>query len=232
MSSSEPNEAQFSDFGQAKTNTNMSRAQNPLTGRMSGSMGNFVTTRLGDKNIIRAKAFEPRDAKSETQVKHRSGFKMLVDLYFVLRAILETGFALRAEKTSVYLAFMAANMPKALDKSGDETVIDFSRLIVAEGRMPALIVSGATLDETGISVAYYPMLRNELNLATDEIVAVALLKTGELWVEKQERGTNPTDTVLIPVLNASAENLDAVYLFAKRADGSMVSKSVFVALVP
>lgn len=191
-------------------------------------MANFVTTRRGKQNVIRSKAFQPRDAKTEAQLMQRGGFKMLVDLYPAFGGVLAEGFAQRAEGTSVYLAFMAANMPKAIDKSGDTAVIDFSQLTVADGRLPNVIVSGATINESGITISFYPMIKNEVNLATDVMVAVALLKTGELWVEKQVRGSNATDAVLIPVPDATAEDIQAVYLFAKRADGSKVSKSVYV----
>jgi hypothetical protein len=35
----------------------MATSQNPLTGKMSGAVGNFVTSTLGSKNIVRSKAF-------------------------------------------------------------------------------------------------------------------------------------------------------------------------------
>lgn len=206
----------------------MSRAQNPLTGQMSGSMGNFVTTRLGNKNIVRAKAFEPRDAKSEAQVKQRNGFKLIVDLFPALGSIPAEGFVQRSANTSVYVAFMAANMPEAIDKSGETSVIDYSKLIVSDGSLSKVIVTEVTLDETGITVRYMPSLKNELNKPTDEIVVLALLASGELWVERQLRGSELTDSVLIPVTNVTATDVLGVYVFAKRADGSKSSKTAYV----
>jgi len=206
----------------------MSKAQNPLTGQMSGSMGNFVTTRLGKKNIVRAKAFEPRDAKSEAQVKQREGFKMIGELYPALGSIPAEGFVQRPANTSVYVAFMAANMPEAIDKSGETSVIDYSKLIVSDGSLSKVIVTEATLDETGITVRYLPSLKNELNKPTDEIVTLALLASGELWVERQPRGNELTDSILIPVTNVTATDVLGVYVFAKRADGSKSSKTAYV----
>lgn len=72
---------------------------------------------------------------------------------------------------------------------------------------------------------------NQLNLATDEMVALALLKTGELWIERQPRGDSAVATIVIPVEDATTDDVLGVYLFAKRADGSKVSKSVYVPLV-
>lgn len=53
----------------------MAISQNPMTGKMSGTMGNFVTSSLGSKNIVRAKAFGGRDANSEAQQMQRGGLK-------------------------------------------------------------------------------------------------------------------------------------------------------------
>jgi len=206
----------------------MSKSQNPLTGQMSGSMGNFVTTRLGKKNIVRAKAFEPRDAKSDAQVKQRNGFKMIVDLYPALGSIPSEGFAQRPANTSAYMAFMGANMPGAIDKSGETSVIDYSNLTVSDGSLSKVIVSEATLDETGISVRYLTSLKNELNKPTDEIVALTLLASGELWIERQPRDTELTDSILIPVMNVTAADILGIYVFAKQSVGNKVSKSVYV----
>ena len=206
----------------------MAISQNPMTGQMSGTVGNFVTSSLGSQNIVRTKAFRRRDAKTEAQVKQRDGFKMIGELYPALGSIPEEGFIQRPANTSVYTAFMAANMPKAIDKSGETSVIDYSNLIVADGSISKVIVSEAVLDETGITVRYMPSLKNQVNFPTDEIVVLALLASGELWVERQPRGSVDNMPLLIPVTNVTAADILGIYVFAKRADGSKVSKTAYV----
>ncbi len=206
----------------------MAISQNPMTGQMSGTVGNFVTSSLGSQNIVRTKAFRRRDAKTEAQVKQRDGFKMIGELYPVLGSIPEEGFIQRPANTSVYTAFMAANMPVAIDKSGDVSVIDYSNLIVADGSISKVIVSEAVLDETGITIRYMPSLKNQVNFPTDEIVVLALLASGELWVERQPRGSVDNTLILIPVTNVTAADILGIYVFAKRADGSKVSKTAYV----
>lgn len=201
-----------------------------MTGQMSGTVGNFVTSSLGSQNIVRAKAFNRKDAKTEAQIKQREGFKKMCELYPTLGSIPEEGFVERSANTSVYNAFMGANMPEALDKSGESTVIDYSKLTVANGSLSKVIVTAVTLDETGITVNYAPSLKNMRNLPTDEIVALVLLASGELWIERQSRGTELTATVLIPVTGISAADVLGMYVFAKRADGTKSGKSVFVPL--
>lgn len=206
----------------------MAISQNPMTGQMSGTVGNFVTSSLGSQNIVRTKAFRRRDAKTEAQVKQRDGFKMIGELYPALGSIPEEGFIQRPANTSVYTAFMAANMPVAIDKSGDVSVIDYSNLIVADGSISKVIVSEAVLDETGITIRYMPSLKNQVNFPTDEIVVLALLASGELWVERQPRGSVDNTPILIPVTNVTAADILGIYVFAKRADGSKVSKTAYV----
>jgi len=51
-----------------------------------------------------------------------------------------------------------------------------------------------------------------------------------LWFERQPRGSKTSDTVFIPVLEVSAGEVQAIYLFAKNADVSKTSNSVYVAI--
>lgn len=208
----------------------MARSQNPLTGKMSGTVGNFVTSSLGSQNIVRTKAFMMRDAKTEAQVKQREGFKMIAKLYSALGGIPEEGFAQRTPGTTAYAAFMAANLTGAIDKSGSESVIDYTKLKLADGTLGNPTVKSASLTAEGIVIGYLPMLKDLRNLPTDEVVALTILKTGELWVERQARGQDAPANLVIPVEGVTREDILGIYLFVKRADGSKVSKSVYVAL--
>jgi len=209
----------------------MARSQNPMTGKMSGTMGNIVTSSLGSQNIVRAKAFMSRDAKTEAQQKQRSGFKMIGELFPMLGSIPHEGFAQRASESSVYAAFMAANLSGAIDKSGDVAAVDYSKLKVADGTLSVPIVKSATLTAAGITISYQSALKNQLNLPTDELVALALLTNGELWIERQPRGVEEQSTILIPLEDIGKDEVLGVYLFSKRADGSKASKSTYVELV-
>ena len=209
----------------------MATSQNPLTGQMSGSVANFVTSTRNGQNEIRSKAFNRRDAKTEAQQKQRDGFRMIGELFPMLGSIPQEGFAQRASSSSVYAAFMAANLSGGIDKSGDVAAVDYANLKVADGTLSVPIVKSGTLSAQGISITYLSSLKNRLNLPTDELVALALTRTGELWIERQPRGVAEQSTILIPLEGAVADDVLGVYLFSKRADGSKVSKSVYVQLV-
>lgn len=86
---------------------------------------------------------------------------MIDELYPALESIPEEGFVQRPANTSVYNAFLATNMPEALDKSGETSVIDYSKLIVSDGSLSKVIVTEATLDATGITIHFLPSLKNK-----------------------------------------------------------------------
>lgn len=208
----------------------MAISQNPMTGKMSGTMGNFVTSSLGSKNVVRAKAFGSRDANSEAQQMQRGGFKLIGQLFPMLGSIPEEGFVQRDSETSVFAAFMAVNLKSAIDKSGTEAAVDYSKLVVANGTMAPLIVKSASFSAEGVRIGYKPSLKNQVNRSTDIMVALALTRTGELWIERQPRGEDAEATILIPMEGVVADDILGVYLFATRADGSKVTKSVYLPL--
>ena len=111
----------------------MSKSQNPLTGHMSGSMANFTTyTRYGE-NIISSRAFNRKDANSVSQIAQRASFKLISNAYLSLGGIPQLSFMDRRVNQSIYNAFVYANLPKAIDKTGATPVIDYSKLLVNSG---------------------------------------------------------------------------------------------------
>ena len=161
----------------------MSKSQNPMTGHMSGSMANFATYKRFGKNIIRSKAFEPKDANTVSQKAQRASFKLIVDAYESFGGITDTSFPKRAENQSPFNAFVAANLPEAIDKTGATPVIDYSKLKLSNGTLLKTIAT-ASIDVTGITLDYKANVDPRLT-ADDEIVAMAKLKSGELLLEKK-----------------------------------------------
>ncbi len=209
-------------------NNRMSKSQNPLTGQMSGSMANFVTTSRGGQNIIRSKAFNPKDAKTEAQLKQRGGFKLVSEEYKTFGGVVDQGFPERQIGQSAYNLFMAANLSVAVDKSEAEVVIDYSKLVIAKGSLPVVTINGGSIDASGIMVRYQTNLKIPKVSAMDEVVVVAKTISGELLVESQQRGTQPEGSILLPYPGLQAADLACCYLFVCNADGSKASGSVYV----
>ncbi|MDD4971039.1 MAG: DUF6266 family protein [Paludibacter sp.] len=206
----------------------MSLAQNPLTGQMRQSMANFVTTVYRGQNVIRAKVFMPKDVNSIAQQKQRASFKLIVDAYEALGGMSDIGFPKRPVTYSPYNAFLVANLPGAVNKTGAVPVIDYTRLVVSNGSLPKVIVPTAVAGAAGITLSYKTALLTPKVSATDEVIAIALLKTGELAVAPQVRGTQEMGSILISYAGISADEVECCYLFAVKEDGSNVSDSTFV----
>lgn len=208
----------------------MAIAQNPLTGQMSGKVGNFVTSTNGNQNIVRSKAFEPRNANTVSQQTQRASFKLIVEEYQSLGGIPDLGFTEEVPNQSRYNQFVSANLPGAIDKTGPVPVIDYSKLIVASGSMRKVVVSAASADVAGIKVSYQTNLLIPDVSATDEVVAIAKTKIGELLITRKLRGTEGIGTILIPYPNISVEEVECCYLFVLSADGKKSTNSVFVTI--
>lgn len=206
----------------------MSLAQNPLTGQMRQSMANFVTTVYRGQNVIRAKVFMPKDVNSIAQQKQRASFKLIVDAYEALGGISDIGFPKRPGIFSPFNAFLVANLPNAVNKSGALPVIDYTKLVVSNGSLPKVMVPSATAEATGITLSYKTAILTPKVSATDEVVALALLKTGELVIARQVRGNEALGTIHISYPDILASDVECCYLFALKEDGSNASDSTYV----
>ena len=208
----------------------MSLSQYPLTGEMRQSMANFVTTVYRGQNVIRAKAFMPKNVNSMAQQKQRASFKLIVNIYKALGGISDIGFPKRPQLYSPFNAFMVANLPGAVDKTGIVPVIDYTRLMVSEGSLPKVIVDTAVIVTSGITLSYRTAVLAPKVSATDEVVAFALLKTGELLIARQVRGSAALGIILIPYTGISGDDLKCCYLFVLNKDGSNASDSTHVVI--
>jgi hypothetical protein len=209
----------------------MARSQNPLSGQMTGSMANFVTSSRNGQNEIRSKAFNPRDANTPAQQMQRTCFKLVADEYQSFGGATDEGFPERESGKSGYNLFVAANLPAAIDKSGAEPVIDYSKLLVANGSLPQVVVQGAAIVAGGISISYQTNVKVLKVNASDEVVVVAKTQIGELLLEKQVRGEDKTGTILVDYPGIKAADVKCCYLFVRNADGSKSSKSTYIELV-
>jgi hypothetical protein len=195
---------------------------------MSGSMGNFTNTVYRGLNVVKAKAFMPKNANTIAQQKQRASFKLIVDAYEALGGITDIGFPKRSFLISPFNAFVEANLPYAVDNSGAVPLIDYTKLVVSDGSLPKVVVPSAVAGATGITLSYKTSSTTPKVKATDEVVAFALLNTGELIIERQVRGASAIATILLPYADIQAADVECCFLFVVKEDGSNVSKSTYV----
>jgi hypothetical protein len=206
----------------------MSIADNPLTGPMRKSMGNFTMYSYNGLNIVRSKTSRHRDAKTEKQLNNRERMTVVAEMYRVFGSIIAWGFPEDREGKAPQNMFVSANFSTAFDTTGKKPVISYPRLLVAKGSLPAVKITEAFTDAAGITVRYdaegtYPEVT-----PTDEIIGCARLKTGELLITRQLMGFEMMGTVLLKYPNLKATDVTACYVFVLRGDGSKASNSVWV----
>ena len=208
----------------------MSKSQNPMTGQMTGSMANFITTTRNGENVIKSKPFNTKDANTPAQQLQRKCFKLIGEEHQTFGGITAESFPEGAANQSGYNQFIAANLPVAFDNSGTEPFIDYTKLVVANGSLPALIVTEAVIVATGISISYQTNTRIPKVNADDQVVVLAKTQIGELILEKQIRGDSKIGTILVDFPGIKDTDIKCCYVFVLSVDGSKASKSVYVAI--
>lgn len=206
----------------------MAKAQNPLTGQMSGKVANFVTSTLNGENLIRSKAFNPKDANTPAQQMQRASFKLISDEYLSWGRITDESFPERDTGQSSYNQFVAINLKASINKSGDTPLIDYSKLYLAKGTLVKPTVLKAEIVAGGVSITYKSQLKVVAVNADDQIVAAAKTQNNELLFEKQVRGEEATGTILLDYPGIKASDVKCCYLYVLSADGKKASPSAYV----
>lgn len=209
----------------------MSIAQNPLFTSLRKSFANVTAYTLNGQNIIRAKAFNPKNPKTEAQKAQRAGFKLIANTFQTFGKYTELGFVERKGNHSVYNAFMAANLPNAVDNNGVEQVVDYSKLLIAKGSIPPVAVTDCVLKDNVITVNY--LTKNGLPKVspTDEILVLVLYKNGALHLARKVRGEATEGFIHHTDRHISKVDLRCCYVFAISADGRKASTSVYVEII-
>ena len=206
----------------------MSISQNPLFGAMSKSMANFSTYTRDGQNIIRSKAFRPKDAKTKAQLLHRAGFKLISNEFQLFGSIPSLGFVERKKNLTAYNAFMAANLSVAIDKTGDVPVINYSKLIVSKGSLPIISVIDCVVEANVITMRFNTNLWLPKVSDTDDVALLIVFNDGGIHLERHKRGKEAQSSIQYSDTDNLANDLRCCYMFALSADGKKSSNSVYV----
>jgi hypothetical protein len=124
----------------------MAIVQNPIVGRSSGKFANAIFSKNYQKNIIRSKPIEVRDAKSTAQLNQRQAFKVIQTLMSALLPVVRIGFLGIATDKSAFSHAMKVNLPEALTGTAGAKTIDPSKLELSSGTLAQL--QNVTWDRT------------------------------------------------------------------------------------
>jgi len=94
--------------------------------------------------------------------------------------------------------------------------------------LPEVNVTDVATDVEGITIGYDVAALKPDMTATDEIIACALLKTGEVCIAKQILGFETTGTVFLKFKDPEDVVVVCCYVFVRSGDGKKTSNSVFV----
>ena len=167
----------------------MSIAQNPLFSSLRKSFANVTAYTLNGQNIIRAKAFNPKNPNTAAQKVNRGSFKLIANTFQTFGQYTELGFVERKGNLSVYNAFMAANLPNAIYNLGVEQVVDYSKLLISKGSLPPISVTNCVLENNVITVSYPTKIGLPKVSTSDEILVLVLFENGAIHLTRKVRGT-------------------------------------------
>jgi hypothetical protein len=137
-------------------------------------------------------------------------------------------FTDRLETQTPFNAFMAANLPGAINKTGAVPVIDYSKMVVSSGTLFHVTVTTAIAGASGITLNYKTDTLIPNVSGSDQVVAFAKTKNGELIIARQVRGTEALGNILIPATGINATDVECCFLFVLNKDGSNASVSTYV----
>ena len=206
----------------------MSIAESPIFGHMSKSMANFTVYTLNGKNIVRSKAFMPKDPKSKKQLAVRSRIAALGKQYRMLSPILCLGFPENSDNKTPQNMFVAANFSTAFELLDEQPVLQYPLMLISKGSLPELSVTDAALDAQGITISYDATALLPEMTGFDEIIAFAMMKNGALHIVKQILGFVTTGSVFLKLKDKEDEEVACCYVFVRSGDGKKSSNSVFV----
>ena len=208
----------------------MSIAQNPVMGKMAKSFANVNTYVHKGQNVISAKAFNRKDPNTEAQQSQRAAFKLIRELTNRFGGILQVGFPQRPEKQSAANMFMKLNLPAAIDFTGENPVIDYSKLTIAKGSLTDVNVMSASFANGKVTLTVDTKAAWHGVEATDQIQLIAGTTSGAMFAGINPRGSEAELSISLTVNVTEASEIAFVYLFVFSADKSKASNSVFVAL--
>ena len=117
-----------------------------IISKISGSAGNLTFQRSNGMTIIREKATQVANPRSEAQMRTRTKFTNIVAMYKGIRPLLNQGFESKAAGLSDYNMFVRMNMQKTPVYLTKQQVTGGACIAapyqITQGSLPAIVISG------------------------------------------------------------------------------------------
>lgn len=207
----------------------MAITQNPITGRMHGTLGNAVASKWKGRNTLRSKALTVANPQTDAQMKQRAKFKILTTLGKMLSNVIRTGFKETAVSVTQFNRFIAINSANDyLTWSIDRWSADPKALQLSDGSLDQTSITSvlATNNSDQVTVNF-PTAVDGNKSANDKVICVIEgVDNGGMSIVSVSRSEgNAKVTMDKPVLSNEIYN---VYLFFSSADGRKQSSTAYL----
>lgn len=177
----------------------MSKVQNPLIGRASGSVGGVTFSTWKGINVLKSKPESVANPRSDAQLAQRSAMSQIVAAFRAMTSAINAGFASLAVKKSAYNAFSSYNLRNAFDLSNPPTaVFKPEELRISQGSMATTPIVSVTSD----------------SMAGTVTLTFSATADGP--------GQSLTDRAIVAIHNVTNNTFYGIVSSATRADGSVV----------
>ena len=128
----------------------MGRIDHGITGGFSGKVGTVVGANWNGIDFMRSLITNRTDSKSAAQLDQRARLTAIIEFLKPLKDFLRVGFKSQAVNMSAFNAATSCNMANALKGTFPDYQIDYSKVMVSQGKLPGALnpmaVSGSAGD--------------------------------------------------------------------------------------
>ena len=206
----------------------MAIIQNPIVGRMHGTLGNAVASKWKGRNTLRSKALTVANPQTDAQMKQRSKFDIVLGFARIFGATIRVGFKEVATTISEYNAFMSENMLNDfLAYVSNAWVADPSKMVVAKGSLDTTDYTAITANASANTVTLsWSAIASGNQSNGDKLYVVC----GTAAAGGGDAGSYSRNSATATIaLDGDIVTSDVVngYFFFVSADGRKVSESKF-----
>lgn len=206
----------------------MAITQNPITGRMYGTLGNAVASKWKGKNTLRSKALSVANPQTDAQMKQRAKFAILTSLAKILSNVIRTGFKETAVSVTQFNKFMSINSGNGyLEWDTDHWLAVPSKLELSDGSLDSTHISSVTGTNGGSTLTVnFPTAVDGNKSANDKVYCVIDGNgNGGANIATINRSTGSAVITMHGAV-ATGEKYN-VYLFFNSADGRKQSNTAY-----
>jgi len=204
-----------------------------ILGGFSGKVGTVIGSSWKGIAYMRSIAQSVKNVRSSRQVAQRAKFSMLVDLLKQFSDFIAISFRECAKKMSEFNAAFQINYNNGvIGGTYPSLTVDASKLVVARGSLTGVPSATAEISGGMAKISWTDNSGEGDALATDKMMAVFYNTVkGKVHTVSTTNKTRSGGSYSTAVADSWAGDTVACYILFQKADGSVVSDSVYAGTV-